>query len=89
MDNHPIVGFDLDGVLIDHTESKIVVAKVFGFDITPQQTPSEVLRQLVPYDTLQQMQRMLYDDPQYAYLSPLMDGVETIIQMISVLANVN
>lgn len=82
VDNRPIIGFDLDGVLIDHTKNKITVAKLFGFDVAPRQTPSESLRTLIPYDTLQEFQKVLYDDPTYAYHAPLMEGALDVVQRV-------
>ncbi|MBI5421403.1 MAG: hypothetical protein HZA35_03815 [Parcubacteria group bacterium] len=45
-------GFDMDGVIIDHTEMKMRLAKDFGFDLKPEETPADVLRTIMPREQL-------------------------------------
>jgi len=42
------IGLDLDGVIIDHTNNKIRLAKKYGYFLKPAQTSSESLKKLLP-----------------------------------------
>lgn len=67
------LGLDLDGVILDHTKAKILVAKRYGYTITPRQTPSDVLKTLLPWDTYRTLQGEIYDTD-IARTTPLMEG---------------
>lgn len=54
------IGLDLDGVIIDHTQNKIKVAKSFGFNIKKEETQSEVLKTILPEDKYKKLQRAIY-----------------------------
>lgn len=58
-----IIGFDMDGVIIDNTENKIRLAKKFGFDLKEGDTPADFIETVVPEDILAKMRPLLYDDP--------------------------
>ncbi|MEK7560140.1 MAG: hypothetical protein AAB522_02480 [Patescibacteria group bacterium] len=57
-----ILGFDLDGVIADHTRAKIKLAADFGFKIQAMDTPSEILKTILPKDVLEELQKNLYDN---------------------------
>lgn len=78
-----VLGFDMDGVLIDHTDSKILIAGKFGIDLRPEQTPSDVMRETVPAEINRQIQHMLYDDKDYAFRPPIMPGAKTALEEIT------
>ena len=78
-DNKPIIGFDMDGVILDNADSKIEVAKKFGLTIKFEHTPSEILKTLMPQVAWEKFQNMLYDHPKIAFSTPLMRGVRTIL----------
>ena len=42
------IGFDFDGVIIDHTKNKIKKAKELGYTIRAEEIPSEKLKKLIP-----------------------------------------
>ena len=69
-----IFGFDMDGVIIDHTMPKILLAAKRGFILKPEQTVSSLLRNYIPEPVLHEIQHELYDDPNYALQSPMLDG---------------
>jgi phosphoglycolate phosphatase-like HAD superfamily hydrolase len=77
-----IIGFDMDGVIIDLSVSKIILAKQSGFELTPEQTPSEIIRTLLPLQIMQKLQYLLYDHPEISLDHPLMPGAETAIREI-------
>lgn len=74
------VGFDLDGVIIDHSALKIELARESGFLLIPEQTPSEIMKTIVPQETYRNMQLSLYNDPKNP--SPLMTGVTEIFDVL-------
>ena len=76
------IGFDLDGVLIDHTKIKIFLAAKKNIKLNPKQTQSEILKSLVPASVLEKIQYELYDHPKTSILSPLMPGVKTILNKL-------
>lgn len=69
-----IIGFDMDGVIIDHTENKIIVARRFGIELAFQETPSDIMRKKIETELRRKIQRTIYDDPYIALSPPLMDG---------------
>ena len=78
-----IIGFDMDGVIVDHSGRKVVLAKNFGFKIKVKDTPSEIIKNLItPLTTYREFQRVLYDVPETALFSPLMLGVKSVLAKI-------
>lgn len=73
-DENIIVGFDLDGVIIDHTQNKIRVAGQYGVTLTPQDTHSERMAGLFPREIYREIQEKIYDDTDEALSAPLMEG---------------
>ncbi|MBI5152922.1 MAG: hypothetical protein HZA36_00450 [Parcubacteria group bacterium] len=76
-------GFDMDGVIIDHTEMKMRLAKELGFDLKPEETPAEVIRNIIPGDQLDILKRRLYDDPITGLLSGVMPGAKEALREIT------
>jgi len=54
------IGIDLDGVVIDHTNNKILKAKEMGFKIAPEQTPGHRLRKIVGEENYQKIRKSIY-----------------------------
>lgn len=77
------IGFDLDGVIVDHTLAKIELVSKFGYKIKKSDTPSEVLRTILPKEILEAVQRNLYNEIHPS--SFLMFGVNEIIPKIKAL----
>lgn len=69
-----VVGFDLDGVIIDHTQNKMRVAARYGVTLTPDQIHPELMRELFSPDIYKEIQGQLYDSTGDALSSPLMEG---------------
>lgn len=69
-----VVGFDLDGVIIDHTQNKMHIAARYGVTLTPDETHSERMRELFPHDIYREIQEQMYDDTDEALSAPLMEG---------------
>lgn len=77
-----VIGFDLDDVIIDHTKTKLYLAEKLGWELKPEQTPSEVIKKIIPPEPLRKIKKSLYDDPKVAFLSSLMPDVKTTLVKI-------
>lgn len=77
-----VIGFDMDGVIIDHIPNKVKLAKDLGFDITARQTPSEILRNIMPTPEYKELQHILYYHPEFGLSAPLMAGVKSVLTKI-------
>lgn len=69
-----VVGFDLDGVIIDHTQNKIIIAARYGVLLSPEETHSERMVELFPRSVYREIQEQMYDDTDEALSAPLMEG---------------
>lgn len=74
------VGIDLDGVIVNHAHSRIRFAALHGFSIAPEETPSEIIKTLLPGPVLLRLQHALYNDPDTSLQTPLMRGVRKALQ---------
>lgn len=72
-----IIGFDLDGVIINHAPAKVKLAKRFGLKLKLAQTQSEVIKTLIDDKTLKQIQKHLYHDSEFLKSISLMRGAKT------------
>jgi phosphoglycolate phosphatase-like HAD superfamily hydrolase len=72
--NPIIVGFDLDGVIIDHTQNKLTFAHRVGVDLQPSQTHAEVMGQYMTPDQYSELKWQIYDHSPEALEAPLMEG---------------
>lgn len=77
------IGLDLDGVLIDHTAQKILLARELGVNIRPAQTNTAVLSGLMDHDKYVQLQDRLYNDPVVSLRSPLMEGASDMLSTLA------
>lgn len=76
------IGFDMDGVIIDHTASKLKLAKKFGLKLKPEETHSKIIRTLIKEPMLREIQYTLYHDPDFYKFSPLMSGAKEGLRLI-------
>jgi len=77
-----IIGFDMDGVIIDHVSNKIRSAKKFGFKITKKQTPTEIIRTLIPQPEYGKFQTYLYNHPVNGLRPKPMPGVKKVLSVM-------
>lgn len=77
-----VIGFDMDGVIIDHTQNKLKIAEKFGYQITPKETPSEIMRKIMGDGRYQEVQYFLFGDSEIALTPPLMPGIENTLETI-------
>ena len=74
----PIVGFDMDGVILNNANSKVKIARTLGFEIKLHHTPSEIIKTILPQVILEKLQNILYDDHKVALRTPPMIGIKKI-----------
>lgn len=77
-----VIGFDMDGVIIDNTENKIRLAKKFGFDLKPEDTAADRIEQVIPESILREMRPLLYDNETTALDASLIDGAKEGLRAI-------
>jgi len=73
--NGTVIGFDMDGVIVDNADAKVRIAKIHGFSLKLHHTPSEIIKTILPQIILEKLQKTLYDNPRFAFSTPLMRGV--------------
>lgn len=56
------IGLDLDGVIIDHTISKIKSARKKSYTIKPTETTSEIMKGLMPLSVYRTIQNDIYGE---------------------------
>lgn len=78
-----IIGFDLDGVIIDHTQNKLLVAKKLGVLLDILETPSDILKEKVKSDIEKRIEKIIYDEPSVALTPPLFPGAKAAIRKVS------
>jgi len=78
-----VVGFDMDGVIVDHTPNKIALARRYGVTLALSDTHSEQLPKIMPRSIYKDFQNELYGDTEFAFSAPLMEGVEATLRMLA------
>jgi FMN phosphatase YigB (HAD superfamily) len=74
MAKYPLLGLDLDGVILDHTEMKRALARKYGLSVSRRETSSDVFNELVSDDAKATIQHVLYDDQRHAFRAPFLRG---------------
>lgn len=69
-----IIGFDLDGVIIDHTQNKIKIAARYGITLALEDTSPARMWKIIPPELNQEFRNQMYDDTDEALSAPLMEG---------------
>ncbi|MDO8575043.1 MAG: hypothetical protein Q7R61_02095 [bacterium] len=80
--NKKIIGFDLDGVIINHAPAKIKLAKKLGFNLKPKETQSEIIKKIINKSDYLKFQQALYYDPKIFKETPLMTGAKAGLNAI-------
>jgi hypothetical protein len=77
-----VVGFDMDGVIIDHAANKIALAKRYGMSLVFADTHSERLQLLMPRDSYKDFQNELYGTTDFALSAQAMEGAEATLRLL-------
>lgn len=78
-----VVGFDMDGVIVDHSRNKVTLAKRFGISLALADTHSEQLPTMMPHALYEDLQNELYGDSEFALSAELMDGAAETLRQLS------
>ena len=71
LDKRIFLGLDLDGVILDHSQNKIQLAKEIGVNLDVLETPSDIMAKKIEENAFRALQRKLYDDASLAKKTPL------------------
>ncbi len=77
-----IIGFDMDGVIIDNTANKIKLAKQFGVDLKAEDTPADFIERVLPEEVLAKIRPLLYDDPVFALEAGIVAGAKEGLERV-------
>lgn len=69
-----VVGFDLDGVIVDHTQNKMIIASRYGITLSPEETHAERMGKHFTPEMYREIKMQLYDSTDEALDAPLMQG---------------
>jgi 5'(3')-deoxyribonucleotidase len=78
-----IIGFDMDGVIVDHTRNKIRAAKKFGVKLKKEQTSSIVVAKFFTPEVYKKFKNYFYNNPSALYKPSLMPGVKKVLKIAS------
>lgn len=78
-----VVGFDMDGVIIDHTVNKIELAKRYGVALHCTDTHSERLSPHFPHGSYKDFQHELYGASDLALSAEVMAGAEATLRLLT------
>ncbi|MBI2062283.1 MAG: hypothetical protein HYT64_01140 [Candidatus Yanofskybacteria bacterium] len=80
--DNKVIGFDMDGVVFDHTENKIRAAKKFGILLKKKQTPSILVKEFFSPSDYEKFKKYFYDDIAKTYKPNLMPGVKEVLELV-------
>jgi len=76
------IGLDMDGVIIDHTQTIIGQAERLGVKLSPEQTEIVALKDTLSETDLEMIYEYIYESPRAADTSILMSGVNEALERI-------
>lgn len=82
IDRPKIIGFDMDGVILDHTQNKLLLAKKLKLNIKKKETPTDIIKALIPSSDYPKYQFDLYDNPKFKYSCSLMNGTKQVLEKL-------
>jgi hypothetical protein len=77
-----VIGFDMDGVIIDHTKAKLSIAKKLGIRLTPKQTQSDIIETVVSGEVMDKIRDRLYHFPELTGQAKVMAGALGALQLL-------
>ncbi|MBI4059627.1 hypothetical protein HY406_01025 [Candidatus Giovannonibacteria bacterium] len=81
-DANVILGFDLDGVIVDHFPNKAIVVKRLGLSIKTKDLASDILNKKLSVDARRAAGDFLYDNMRSALEPQLFGGVLDILKFV-------
>lgn len=77
-----VAGFDMDGVIIDHTPNKLALAESYAIRLHPEETHSERLHLRFARNEYAAFQDELYGNSDFALSAPLMEGAYDTLSVL-------
>ena len=77
-----ILGFDMDGVIVDNCPLKVRIAKDLGYKITLTDAPSEIISKILKPEDVRKLQLALYHNLETSLDAELMPGIVTLLNKI-------
>ena len=77
-----IIGFDMDGVVIDNNPLKLEIAQKLGYKLKITQTASEIIRKILLPEDLKSLQTALYHNLGVSMNAGLMPGITNLLSQI-------
>ncbi|MFI5240380.1 MAG: HAD family hydrolase [Candidatus Saccharimonadia bacterium] len=77
-----IIGFDLDGTILDHTNNKLRLAELYGYSLIAQQTPSGIMGRFLAPSDMRKVSDRLYGNISDGMKSQLMPGVTNALSRL-------
>lgn len=74
-----IIGFDLDGVIVDHSQLKKDLLQEWGFAVDLKETHTMLIKTVVPKEIYSNLQQLIYDDPIIGLKPVLMPGIIEVL----------
>lgn len=75
------IGLDLDGVIIDHTSSRIKKARELGYDVKPRETSTHIIKKLLSPEHYKELQMYVYGPA--SLLAPTMERAAEQIKKLA------
>ena len=77
-----ILGFDMDGVLVDNCPLKVEIANKMGYSIKLADAPSEIIKNILKPEDMKALQLTLYNDLAMSLGAKLMPGILDLLSQI-------
>ncbi len=77
-----VIGFDLDGVIIDHSKNKDFITRKLGFSFKKSELASDILLTRLPIDISRQVQGFLYGHPKIALRPEIFEGIFDVLKLL-------
>lgn len=78
----PVIGFDLDGVIIDHSKNKEIILKHLGLSIKKKDLAIDILGTRVPLELWGAIRKFLYDHPKHSQKPPTFKGIRNVFELL-------
>ena len=75
------IGLDLDGVIVDHTSSRIKKARELGYNVKPHETPTHVIKKFLSPEHYKELQAHVYGPASLS--APAMEGASEQIKKLA------
>lgn len=80
--DNKILGFDMDGVLVDNCPLKVEIANKMGYRIQLTDAPSEIIKDILKPEDMKALQAALYHDLKMSLGAKVMPGIVDLLRQI-------